>query len=179
MISGASVALREDMPPFINGEIQTKEEIAEGARRLTTEDPEDTFNHLNSHDFRLYGMANVYTFIDTLLQTWADSDAPAVVARLQKMKRGGSQQDMSGRFINYRANEGVIVGHAEESAEVGRLLGDGSGSFTSPTTAPAALLPRRGPRPPSCSFPCRSRAPCLARKPRIGTRGGGRVHSHR
>lgn len=87
---------------MVNGEIQTKAEIEEATRRLATEDPEGTFNHWES-DFRLYGMDNIYAFADTLLQTWADADAPAVLKRLQKMKRGGSQFDRSTRFSNYWA----------------------------------------------------------------------------
>ncbi|MEO8615898.1 MAG: hypothetical protein ABI600_12215 [Luteolibacter sp.] len=88
---------------FMNGEIQTKAEIEEATRRLATEDPEGTYDHLVAQDFRLNGMDNLYTFIDALQQTWADVDAPAVMARLQKMKRGGSQQDNSLRFSAYWA----------------------------------------------------------------------------
>ena len=86
-----------------NGEIQTKAEIDEAARRLAREDPEGTFNHMTADDFRLSGMDNYYTFSDGLTQTWADTDAPAVMARLQKMTRGGAQQDMSLRFSGYWA----------------------------------------------------------------------------
>ncbi len=88
---------------FMNGEIQTMEEIEEGTRRLASDDPELTFNQLASGDLKLYGMDNIYKFTDTLLQTWADVDAPAVMTRLQKMERGGSQQDTSLRFSKYWA----------------------------------------------------------------------------
>jgi len=89
---------------LMNGEIQTDSEIREAARRLTNEDPDGTFNDLNSHVYKLWGMDNRYAFIDTMLQTSADADAPAVMRRLQQMKRGGSQMDHSLRFSNYWAN---------------------------------------------------------------------------
>jgi hypothetical protein len=88
---------------LMNAEVQTKAELEEAARRLATEDPEGVFNHFVSDEFRLSGMDNVYTFMDRMLQTWADVDAPAVMAGLQKMTRGGSQQDMSLRFSGYWA----------------------------------------------------------------------------
>lgn len=88
---------------LMNGEVQTKAELEEVARRLATEDPEGAFNHYVSHHYRLNGMDHVYTFLDRMLQTWADADAPAVMAGLQKMTRGGSQQDMSLRFSGYWA----------------------------------------------------------------------------
>lgn len=88
---------------FMSGEIQTKEEIVEAVRRLATEDPAAIFDHFRNGDLRLYGMSNIYTFGDTLIQTWADVDAPAVMARLQGMKRGGAQQDWSLRFSGYWA----------------------------------------------------------------------------
>lgn len=89
---------------LMNGEIQTESEIREAARRLTDEDPDGTFKDLNSQVYKLRGMDNLYAFIDTMLQTSSDADAPAVMRRLQQMKRGGSQQDQSLRFSNYWAN---------------------------------------------------------------------------
>lgn len=86
-----------------NGEVQTEAELREAARRLTAEDPEGTFTYMEKQAFRLRGMENMYTFLDTMLHTWADADAPAVMARLQKMSRGGSQQDWSLRFSDYWA----------------------------------------------------------------------------
>lgn len=83
------------------GDVQSPAEIDEVARRLAKEDPEGTFNHLEAGDIRVYGMENFYTFLDALLQTWSDTDAVAVMQRLQKMKRGGSQQDFSLRFSTY------------------------------------------------------------------------------
>lgn len=88
---------------LMNGEIQTEAELVEVTRRLAKEDPQGTYDHLEAGDLRIYGMPNLYTFIDTLQQTWADADAPAVLARLKKMKRGGSQQDQSLRFSAYWA----------------------------------------------------------------------------
>jgi hypothetical protein len=89
---------------LMSGEIQTESEIRETARRLTNEDPDGTFKDLNSQSYKLSGMDNLYAFIDTMLQTSADADAPAMMRRLQQMKRGGSQQDQSLRFSNYWAS---------------------------------------------------------------------------
>ncbi len=88
---------------LINGDVQSAAELREVAQRLAKEDPEGTFNHLEAQELRVYGMENIYAFVDALLQTWGDSDAVAVMNRLKKMKRGGSQQDFSLRFSGYWA----------------------------------------------------------------------------
>jgi hypothetical protein len=83
------------------GEVQSPAEIDEVARRLARENPEGTFDHLEAGEIRVYGVENSYIFVDALLQTWSDADAMAVMQRLKKMKRGGSQQDFSLRFSTY------------------------------------------------------------------------------
>lgn len=88
---------------LMNGEVQSPAELREVAQRLAKEDPEGAFNHLEAQELRIYGMENTYTFVDALLQTWGDSDAVAVMNRLKKMERGGSQQDYSLRFSGYWA----------------------------------------------------------------------------
>jgi hypothetical protein len=86
-----------------NGEVQSQSELAEVARRLAKEDPQGTFTRWEAQELKVYGMENIYTFVDSLLQTWGDTDAIAVMERLKKMKRGGSQQDFSLRFSGYWA----------------------------------------------------------------------------
>ena len=88
---------------LMNGEIQTEAELLEATRRLAKEDPVGTFDQAMAGDFRIYGVANHYTFYDTLMETWADYDAPSAMARLKKMKHGGSQQETSLRFSAYWA----------------------------------------------------------------------------
>lgn len=88
---------------MLSGDVQSPAELKEVAQRLAKEDPEGTFNRLEAQEFRIYGMENIYTFVDALLQTWGDADAVAVMNRLKKMKRGGSQQDYSLRFSGYWA----------------------------------------------------------------------------
>ncbi len=88
---------------LLNGDVQSPAELKEVAERLAKEDPEGTFNRLEALQLRIYGMENIYTFGDALLQTWADADAVAVMNRLKKMKRGGAQQDWSLRFSGYWA----------------------------------------------------------------------------
>lgn len=88
---------------MLSGDVQSPAELKEIAQRLAKEDPEGTFNRLEAQEIRIYGMENNYTFVDALLQTWADADAVAVMSRLKKMKRGGSQQDTSLRFSGYWA----------------------------------------------------------------------------
>ena len=88
---------------MLSGDVQSPAELKEVAQRLAKEDPEGTFNRLEAQELRIYGMENTYTFVDALLQTWGDADAVAVMNRLKKMKRGGSQQDYSLRFSGYWA----------------------------------------------------------------------------
>lgn len=88
---------------LMNGDVQSTAELKEVAQRLAKEDPEGTFTLLESQELRIYGMENIYTFVDALLQTWSNHDAVAVMNRLKKMKRGGSQQDFSLRFSDYWA----------------------------------------------------------------------------
>ena len=54
-------------------------------------------------------MDRLYAFLDAHLQTWGDRDAPALLARLKKMERGGSQQDSSLRFTDYLAKTNPAV----------------------------------------------------------------------
>jgi hypothetical protein len=84
-----------------SGEVRSTAELAEIARRLAKEDPEGTFNRLEAGDLGFSRLENLYSFVDALLQTWGDTDAAAVLERLKKMKRGGSQQDYSLRFSGY------------------------------------------------------------------------------
>ncbi|MBB5349957.1 hypothetical protein HNR46_000178 [Haloferula luteola] len=88
---------------MMDGDIDTLPEIREAARRLTQEDPQGTFTAFEKGLFRLNTMEKLYAFLDTLLQTWTDQDAPAVMNRLKGMKRGGAQQDASLRFSDYWA----------------------------------------------------------------------------
>jgi hypothetical protein len=97
------MTLNQLVQAMTNGEVQTQEELEEVARRMTQEDPEGTFNHWDAQDFRIKGMESFYTFLNAMLQTWADRDAVAVMKRLQKMPRGGSQQDDSLHFSDYWA----------------------------------------------------------------------------
>ncbi len=88
---------------LMNGEIQTEAELREVASRLATEDPEGTFARAQAGDFRIYGVANAYAFFDTLMEKWADVDAPAALVSLKRMKRGGAQQETTLRFSAYWA----------------------------------------------------------------------------
>lgn len=88
---------------MLSGDVQSPAELKEVAQRLAKEDPEGTFSRLEALQLRIYGMENSYTFVDALLQTWADADAVAVMNRLKKMKRGGAQQDYSLRLSGYWA----------------------------------------------------------------------------
>jgi hypothetical protein len=88
---------------MMDGQIDTLSEIREAARRLTIEDPQDTFTLYEKNRFPFRTMDRLYAFLDTHLQTWGDRDAPAVLARLKAMQRGGSQQDSSLRFSDYLA----------------------------------------------------------------------------
>jgi hypothetical protein len=85
---------------MMDGQVDTLSELREAARRLTLEDPQDTFTLFEKHQFRFRTMDRLYAFLDAHLQTWGDRDAPAVLARLKKMERGGSQQDCSLRFTD-------------------------------------------------------------------------------
>ena len=117
---------------LMNGEIQTRAELQEAIRRLAREDPEGTFNHLEAQHYPMQSMDNIYIVIDGLLQTWADTDAPAVMARLQKMKRGGSQQDMSLRFSDYWAkiNPAEAADHFNDLIYLRNMQNQGTMVFT-------------------------------------------------
>ena len=117
---------------LMNGEIQTRAELQEAIRRLAKEDPEGTFNHLEAQHYPMQSMDNTYVVIDGLLQTWADTDAPAVMARLQKMKRGGSQQDMSLRFSDYWAkiNPAAAAEHFNDLIYLRNMQNEGTMVFT-------------------------------------------------
>lgn len=117
---------------LMNGEVQTKAELEEVARRLAKEDPEGAYDHLEALDLRFYGMANLYTFIDSLQQTWADADAPALLARLKKMKRGGAQQDNSLRFSSYWAkiDPQAAVRHFSDLVYLRNMQDQGAMVFT-------------------------------------------------
>ncbi|GAA5481397.1 hypothetical protein [Haloferula sargassicola] len=88
---------------MMDGDIDTLPEIRAATRRLTLEDPEGTFTAYERGLYRLNTMEKLYAFLDTLLHTWTDADAPALLSRLKAMKRGGSQQDASLRFSDYWA----------------------------------------------------------------------------
>jgi hypothetical protein len=61
-------------------------------------------------------MDRLYAFLDTLLQTWGDQDAPAVLERLKGMARGGCQQDSSLRFSDHlaRTNPAIAARHFKD-----------------------------------------------------------------
>ena len=101
---------------MMDGEIDTLSEIREATRRLTLEDPQDTFTHYEKLHFRFRTMDRLYAFLDTHLQTWGDHDAPAVLARLKGMARGGSQQDSSLRFSDHlaRTNPAMAARHFKD-----------------------------------------------------------------
>ncbi len=88
---------------LMNGEVRTQAELDEVGRRLGAEDPDQTFDRLEAGNLRFYRVEEGNAFMDALLQSRADADASAVLARLKKMKRGGSQQDFSLRFSDYWA----------------------------------------------------------------------------
>ena len=94
---------------MMDGQVDTLSEIREATRRLTLEDPQDTFTLYEKQQLRFRTMDRLYAFLDTHLQTWGDRDAPAVLARLKKMNRGGSQQDSSLRFTDYLAKTNPAV----------------------------------------------------------------------
>jgi len=77
---------------MLSGDVQSPAELKEVAQRLAKEDPEGRSTALKALQLRIYGMENSYTFVDALLQTWADADAVAVMNRLKKMKRGGASR---------------------------------------------------------------------------------------
>lgn len=115
-----------------SGEVQSSAELAEVARRLAKEDPDGTFNHLEAGDFGFSGMENLYTFVDALLQTWGDKDAVAVLDRLKKMKRGGSQQDFSLRFSSYwtKIDPAAAAGNFDDLIYLRNMQDQGNMVFT-------------------------------------------------
>jgi len=119
------------------GDVQSPAEIDEAARRLAKEDPEGTFDHLEAGNIRVYGMENQYTFVDALLQTWGDADAMAVMRRLKKMKRGGTQQDYSLRFSSYwtKIDPPAAAGNFEDLIYLRNMQDQGNMIFTDNTYA--------------------------------------------
>lgn len=86
-----------------NGEIQTKAEITEAAARLTREDLAATFQNRLTFKYKLYGMPNVVTFIESMQKTAANEDPLKMLSSLQGLKRGGVQQYNSLRFSHHWA----------------------------------------------------------------------------
>lgn len=88
-----------------NGEIRTPNELAEAARRLVREDREGTFDLIEQGEIYYGGMDNLYAFTNAAYWTWVKIDAPSLVERVKKLKRGGSQQDRSLRISSYWAQQ--------------------------------------------------------------------------
>ncbi|RYD33495.1 MAG: hypothetical protein EOP87_10895 [Verrucomicrobiaceae bacterium] len=88
---------------LMNGDVRSQPELEAIARRLARENPEATFDLYNAGRLQLYGMESIYTFTDNFLRTWGETSTDAVISRLAKMKRGGSQQDLTLRFSDHLA----------------------------------------------------------------------------
>ncbi len=109
--------------------------------RLTKENPDLTFDNYSSQRYRISGMPNLYAFIDTMLQTAADKDAPAMMKRLQGLKRGGSQQDQSLRFSNYwaRIDPAAAAKNFKDLVYLRNMADQGSMEFTDNAYASAIV----------------------------------------
>lgn len=114
------------------GEVRSVVELAEVARRLAKEDPQGTFDRLEAGDLEFSTMENLYGFVDALLQTWSDTDAAAVLERLKKMKRGGSQQDFSLRFSSYwtKIDPAAAAGNFDDLIYLRNMRDSGDMVFT-------------------------------------------------
>lgn len=85
------------------GEIQTTDELAVVARRLTEESPHEVFDIYEKPSVPFRSMDGLYAFFNSMVWTWLQKDPASLQKRIQGLPRGGAQQDISLRFSGFWA----------------------------------------------------------------------------